>query len=60
MTGMEKRRLRLMRLLPGGDGRGLFVGNAIDTRGPVAISGNLHFVKIKCGDIGGRHCAWPV
>jgi hypothetical protein len=27
---------------------------------PVAISGNLHFVKSNGSRIGGRHCAWPV
>ena len=54
---MEKRLVWLMGLLPCDTSSGLFVGNAIDTRWPVVISGNLHFVKIKGSTIGGRHCA---
>jgi hypothetical protein len=57
---MEKHLIRWMRFLPRVESNRLLVGNAIDRRSSVAISGNLHSVKIKGSDIGRRHCAWPV
>jgi hypothetical protein len=57
---MEKRLVWQFWLLSHDESTGLFVGNAIDTRWPVAISGNLHSAKFNCSNIGGRHCARPV